>query len=313
VQALAYFKFYPLDRITTKSLVFTVWFMCLCHLTFTSTAIWSYLIADFGQSERIDDIPWSLALTIALTAFLTFLVHSFFVHRIHKLSKRKFYLSVPLGILALSRLAFGSLTTSRMISLGSLERFVETYRWSFTTGLAISAILDVLITVCLCVLLKINQQQDSSLNYVLDTLMLYAFETGSLTCFTTLVSLICWVLMPWNLVFMGLHFVIIHIHANSLLAILNTRKSLGQNSTVDPTSDMAERGLPVIFPDDFQHISRSASSRRVSRAKTVKRASQHLKSTGDRLQISVETTTVCTLDEPYHLNSSTSALNKDVV
>ncbi len=61
-------------------------------------------------------------------------------------------------------------------------------KWSFTLGLALSCALDVIITASLCYFLLRNRKQTSSMNHVIDSLMLYAFENGSLTWYVTISS-----------------------------------------------------------------------------------------------------------------------------
>ncbi|KAJ3517523.1 hypothetical protein NLJ89_g465 [Agrocybe chaxingu] len=253
-QAFAYFKQYPDDAPTVKAIVGVVWGLDFWHTIFVTISLWYHLIEHFTEPENIDYIPWSLAMTIAFTATLTFLVHLFFVHRIFKLSHNNYYLAIPLGIIAVARLAFACLTTVTMITLKSLKLFVERYTWSFTTGLTLSAVLDVLITGLLCYLLLKSQKSNSSMNHILDKLMLYAFENGSLTCAATVVSLICWLAMPENLIFMGLHFVISKFYANSLLATLNKRRVL----QAVPRSQQSGSGgnLAIMFPDSFGLTSR---------------------------------------------------------
>jgi len=56
--------------------------------------------------------------------------------------------------------------------------------------------------------------------------MLYTFENCALTTVITIATLICWLVMHHNLIFMGLHFIICKFYANSLLATLNQRKGL---------------------------------------------------------------------------------------
>jgi len=203
-----------------------------------------------------------MALTIAFTAILTFLVHQFFIYRIYKLSKKNIFVAGPMALLAFIRLCFACLTTATMIKLRSLPLFIQEYTWSFTCGLALSALIDVLITSLMCYYLKKSHKTDSSLNYVLDTLMLYAFENGSLTCAGTCISLICWLTMPNNLIFMGLHFVISKLYANSFLATLNTRKHLQASGHRSQVSGSGGNGnLAIVFPDDFG-VYRSGTKRK---------------------------------------------------
>ncbi|GAW04659.1 hypothetical protein LENED_006464 [Lentinula edodes] len=127
--------------------------------------------------------------------------------------------------------------------------------WIFTTGLTLSSMVDVLIATCLCYLLhKLKTQMGSTSTMmikVVDTLTLYTLENGFLTGVATTASLICWLTMPHNLSFLGLHFVIEKLYANSILASLNTRKEL--RDMRPRISPWADRSLPVLSADDFSH------------------------------------------------------------
>jgi len=78
VQCLAYFRNYGKDPLKIKLLVTAVWILDFCHTIFVGVTLWDHLIENFGNQTRIDFVPWSMALTIAFTAVLTFLVHCFF-------------------------------------------------------------------------------------------------------------------------------------------------------------------------------------------------------------------------------------------
>lgn len=200
-------------------------------------------------AELIDDVPWSLAMTIAFTAILTFLVQLFFVYRIFRLSDCNYLFAIPLIILTCARLCFACLSTAKLIALQSLERFAELYAWCFSTGLFLSALTDILVMGLLCYLLFTSHKQNSSMNGVLDKFMLYAFENGAITCAATVSSLVCWLVNHTNLIFMALHFVISTFYANSLLASLNTRKTL---QATRRRSNSGDRSLAIMFADNFE-------------------------------------------------------------
>ena len=120
-----------------------------------------------------------------------------------------------------------------MIRMRHLSAFLDNHfsRSFFTTGLSLSAAIDVLITGWLCYFLRevrsrIGGPHSTMMIRMVDTLTLYTLENGALTCFAAIASLICWLTMPHNLIFMGLHFVISKLYANSLLASLNMRNEL---------------------------------------------------------------------------------------
>ncbi|TCD64609.1 hypothetical protein EIP91_003874 [Steccherinum ochraceum] len=60
-----------------------------------SVANWVYFIENFG-ADIADHITWTIAATIMLTAMITFFVHIFFVHRIFTLSRRNYFITIPM-------------------------------------------------------------------------------------------------------------------------------------------------------------------------------------------------------------------------
>ncbi|KAJ2930320.1 hypothetical protein H1R20_g6787, partial [Candolleomyces eurysporus] len=199
----------------------SIWLLDLLHTIFIWLTLWNYLIEWFGKDSEIDVILWPLSITIILTAILTFLVHCFFAQRIFRLSRKNYLLTIPILILAVLRLASASVTTGEMIALGSFTEFKQKFTWIFTLGLALSTAVDILITGCLFILLQTNRSSsrllNSNLNALIDSLIMYSFETGFMTCAATIVAMILWIVMPHNLIFMGLHFVIGKFYANSYL------------------------------------------------------------------------------------------------
>ncbi|KAJ7760118.1 hypothetical protein DFH07DRAFT_441765 [Mycena maculata] len=240
LQALWYFTTYKSDSLNFKALVLGVCTLDTLHTAFIWASMWGYLIGDYGESSKIDYIPWSIALTVVLTALVTFFVHCFFAHRILLLSKHNLLMAGPVVILALLRLVSACVSTWEMFHYQSFVLFRLHARWIFTLGLSVSSAVDILITTLFLYLFQSSRPEAGHLNHILNQLMLYTFETGSLTCIGTVVSMICWVSMD-NLIFLGLHFVIGKLYANSLLVTLNTRETIRRS-----TSGSRENG-PVLF------------------------------------------------------------------
>ncbi|KAF8079388.1 hypothetical protein FPV67DRAFT_1664020 [Lyophyllum atratum] len=259
VQAILYFKLYPLDSPILKVLACPDPFLSSVATNFCKrlrfllygkwvtprglacAAIWNYLIQHFGRAEDINIIPLTLSLTIVFTvSLLPGTVHpplnsrlagnSYFLRSLlfrtpdippeqKKLVPNVTY-SLPRDLSAL----FG--ICAEMIRLQMFTLFKAQFRWLFSMGLAMSSIVDIVVTLSLFALLQNSRSRSLSLNHIIDSLILYTFEMGSLTCAGTIVSMICWLTMNDNLIFMGLHFVIGKLYANSLLASLNTRHDL---------------------------------------------------------------------------------------
>ncbi|KAK7681923.1 hypothetical protein QCA50_014885 [Cerrena zonata] len=201
---------------------------------------WGYLINHFGNGEICNWIVWQVTVTIILTAFIIFIVQSFFAYRIFTFSKRNWYVMLPIIILATLRLATGLVSATKMIELQYYSLFVEEIRWVFTLVLSLGTAVDILIALALCWYLNKSRTGFASMEAVIDSIILYTIETGVLTSTTTVISLICWLTMPHNLIFLGLHFAISKLYANMLLASLNARKVLrGRSIPIRRFSDLS--------------------------------------------------------------------------
>ncbi|KAJ7272160.1 hypothetical protein C8J57DRAFT_1318006 [Mycena rebaudengoi] len=251
VQCIVFFKLYPNEIRIKNAMVLAVWTIDLMHSAFIIASLFNYFIDFFGERARVDHIPWSIALSVVVTALQTMIAHWFFAHKIFKSSGKNWWITAPIVLLAFLRLFAASVSTVEMIRLHRYSAFNEKYPgWVFTTGLSLSASVDIIITGWLCYFLQKMRRRTAStkMAHVVDTLTLYTLENGFLTCVTTTASLICWLTMPYNLVFLGLHFVISKLYANSLLISLNTRKALREMRWNKPEWDPT---VPVLSDADF--------------------------------------------------------------
>ncbi|KAI0327988.1 hypothetical protein GY45DRAFT_1372750 [Cubamyces sp. BRFM 1775] len=248
MQIAMYFQVYQTDRRGFKFLVLAIWLLDITHSAMVCTANWENLIVHYGDYGALDNIAWSIAMTIALTAVTTFIVHCFFIQRIHSLSRGNWYIVAPLIALALLRVSAASVTTAEMIRLGDYPTFVDRFSWVFTLGLAVSASLDVLITIIMCYYIRRARTAFVRMNRLIDVLTLYTVENGMITCVATCLSLFFWLFMRSNFAFLGMHLAINKLYANSFLASLNARKTLANKSQ---GSGNAGEGfaLPLMFPN----------------------------------------------------------------
>jgi len=249
-QACIYFRLYPNDRPLNKVMVAAVWILDVVHTIFICTSIWDYLIANFGNVEaRVrGDVPTSVSLSIIVTSFVTLITHLFFLRRLWHLSNHNWFIIGPTTVLAIARVASAIVTAAFLIHLKTFPAFTSKYSYMFTLGLALSSIVDVVITFGMCFYLQGNRRGFGTMDEVLDSIIVYTINNGTLTCLSTIASMIFWLTWRKNLIFMALHFVIAKMYANSLLATLNMRRKFRGRAAVqkeDPT--------PVRFPESYDH------------------------------------------------------------
>ncbi|KAI0030969.1 hypothetical protein K488DRAFT_87266 [Vararia minispora EC-137] len=264
-----YFRIYPRDASSLKSLVRSpvsadlfgdpcfclagkvglIWLLDAVHSVLIAVSIWKYFILSFGDPTQSDVVYEEIALTIAVTATLTYIVHMFFAIRVYRLSKANWLITAPIMISALARLGCAIGTTVKMSQLHSYSGFVAQCGWIFTLGLAFSTVTDILIAMTMCYFLQNSRTGYGKMDDVIGILLIYTFNNGALTCLATITAMICWIVMHTNnLIFFGIHFCIAKLYAMSLLITLNTRRSIRKRAQ---TGDDMDYQMPVRFPSSF--------------------------------------------------------------
>ncbi|KAF8489956.1 hypothetical protein F5888DRAFT_1139008 [Russula emetica] len=229
-QACIYFRAYPNDRPMNKVMVAVVWILDLCHTFFMCTSVWVYLIANFGNVEAQvqGNVPTSISLSIIVTSFVTLITHLFFLRRLWYLSNNNWFIIGPTTVLAISGVVSAIVTSAFLIHLKTLPAFSAKYSYMFTLGLAISSTVDVIITIGMCYYLHESRRGFGTMDEVIDSIIVYTINNGTLTCLSTIASMILWFTSREDLTFMALHFVITKMYANSLFATLNMRRKFCQ-------------------------------------------------------------------------------------
>jgi len=118
-----------------------------------------------------------------------------------------------------------------MSILKSFSLYGRSFAPLLTTALGLSALTDMIITGGLCYYLRTLNPELYRSKKMLSTIVSFADNNGALTCIVALSTLTCWVIMPRNLVYLGIHFMIGKCYSNSLLGTLNMRNYIKRNAT----------------------------------------------------------------------------------
>ncbi|KAF8215730.1 hypothetical protein K438DRAFT_1560794 [Mycena galopus ATCC 62051] len=215
LQVVFYCRTYQKDPLPVKVLILAVWVLDNLHTGFIWGGLFACLVQNYGEQDTINSIPWCAGLQLMFPV-------SFFAHRIFLLSNKNWFMTLPIqfqpGKCTSIQLRYRA-RASRLSRLRyhRFDIFRVKARWIFTLGLSVSSAVDILITGWLVYLFRRNRTGSGRFNDILDKLILYGLETGSLTCLGTIITMLLWVITPKNLIFLGLHFVIAKLYANSLL------------------------------------------------------------------------------------------------
>jgi len=231
LQVVLYIKQYPNDPTHVKALVFIVWGLdtiqtgCIVSLSF------QYLIFNFARPEVVDHVFPTVVCSLLLTAILTFIVNGFFLQKVHRLSEGNWWFTGPTLLCMVSRLGLAFVTMVKLLVLRSYALYSRSFAPILTTALALSAFTDLVVTGGLCYYLRTLNPEMYRTKKMLSTIVNFADNNGALTCIVALSTLICWIAMPTNLIYLGIHFSIGKCYSNSLLASLNMRNYVKRTAT----------------------------------------------------------------------------------
>ncbi|KAJ7620221.1 hypothetical protein FB45DRAFT_839480 [Roridomyces roridus] len=240
LQATFYFRSYRNDPMRLKVLVAVIWVLDTIHTGFVWGAVWFYLIGQYDDVGSMDYISWEIPMVIIQSALIVICVHCFFAHRIFMLSRRSWLLSAPVIILVCLRLASCAVLSAKLFEYKLFTTVQAHDGWLFTLGLASSAVLDVYTSSVLAYLLLRHRGESDRINHVLYKLVIY----GSLTTLGSTTTILCWVIMSNNMIFLGLYFCTTKLYASVVFATLNSR----YNILREPEERQAGAGGgPILF------------------------------------------------------------------
>ncbi|KAI0363648.1 hypothetical protein BV20DRAFT_975436 [Pilatotrama ljubarskyi] len=252
-QTYRYFRLYPTD---TKGLKLLVMVILLLDITHTVTSIHVchfYLVNNYFHPERLLNGVWSIRLIILEMGLLILVCHSFFARRLYLLGNRNLLPAVVIGILLMAEMGWciaAVLQSFIQVSFTNFQRF----SWMVWTILGIAVTVDLIATGTLTYYLRRSRTGFKRTDSMVDVLMVYGINTGLSTSVITMTSLICAIAKPASLVYAAILVVGTKMYANSLLAVLNSRRSI-----VDKGMEGFETGsfgLKVLDPRDLQRDTR---------------------------------------------------------
>ncbi|THU81866.1 hypothetical protein K435DRAFT_972179 [Dendrothele bispora CBS 962.96] len=218
----------------------------------THTALlWIYLytrtVTGFGEFEALDQVHWSLSISVPISCIIVLCVEGFFAYRIYVLSRNKYFpMLCVFGLLV--RLGLGTAFAVTTPAYDLSAYFIK-FRWLVSTALSVGAAVDIANTLGLCYVLRQNMSAQPRTKRIVDKLVLWTIETGMLTSVCAIIEVILMQTKD-NLLWAFFFFQSAKFYSNSLLASLNGRallQSIKEDSmtialsTVNPQSTAFSR------------------------------------------------------------------------
>ncbi|KAF5389732.1 hypothetical protein D9757_006066 [Collybiopsis confluens] len=229
LQLYYYFYHYPKDRAWLKILVLIAWTFDTVQQALIGHVVYYYLVQNYFNPANLDHYIWSQKYQSLFESLTSFCVQSFFIFRIFKLSKGNLALCGVAMVLTLGKLGVGLVYFGRSVKIESITlAFQQTHGISEAINGA-TAGSDITITLILCWLLFNSRSTVQQTNMVINKLIVYSINTGALTSFCAILTLILAKTMPTNFIYGAFYYLIARLYINSMLATLNARSSLAKN------------------------------------------------------------------------------------
>ncbi|OSD06474.1 hypothetical protein PYCCODRAFT_1474612 [Trametes coccinea BRFM310] len=223
-QTVWYCKHYPNDRTFVKLLVAVVWTFTVTHLVLYGATMWIYLVQQklvaFGQTA----LPWTSNLQILCNAFIVFTIQSFYVFRVMALSK-SVALTAVLAVFLLADLALAATLFVKSLMTDTVSDYIKLQAFDIALS-TVTATTDVLLSATLVTLLVRSRTGSPRSNRLINKLMFYTINTGLMTSFCAVLSLIMVLVSPATSIYVMFYYIGAHLYSVSLLATLNARAAL---------------------------------------------------------------------------------------
>ncbi|OBZ69438.1 hypothetical protein A0H81_10666 [Grifola frondosa] len=182
-----------------------------------------------GYFQRmISILIFNSQLLVGIAGLMTTGSHLFYTRRVYCLGNRNLPLAAILCILAFLKICAHAGVTAEAFLLGAFDKYVK-FTWLISTALALAATSDALITISLCLFLRRSRTGPyRKTDSFIDIIIVYTVNTGFLTwqVFEIPRSSDMLVVMPNNLVYFAIYIVGSKTYTNSMLTVLNSRRSL---------------------------------------------------------------------------------------
>ncbi|KAJ7260479.1 hypothetical protein B0H12DRAFT_1107526 [Mycena haematopus] len=226
VLVLQYFRtYYKKDPPLIRTVVATLLLVTTIHALFLAKNDYKDFVSLFGDFEGQDIIPYEANVMICAAFVVAFVAQLFYATRIWVLSRGDWRYVTPVVLLAILQLSFGIAQTAEVAIVHRYSKLESTVVTSTAQGAA-SAACDITITAILCYILRKSRTGIQRTDSVLEKMIIYAFNRGSVTSLMALLQLILFIAMPGTLVFTLFILPNCHVYVISVCSMLMSRETL---------------------------------------------------------------------------------------
>ncbi|KAF9267699.1 hypothetical protein L218DRAFT_641497 [Marasmius fiardii PR-910] len=247
LQTYFYFRHYERDNLEVKSLVSAVWILDTVHVGFMGHSMYYYLITGYGKPQLLQTGIWSLYSSLLLNIIVAFISQTFFTRQIYFLCPRpwKWLVTIIIALIVLAHFE----TVVQFFLIKQFSRLNEVDHVAVVPFGTLAILSDIMVAAALVILLRRSRTELQDTNSLINKLIVYAVNRCILTSVVAVLEVILFLSFPHSLYAFAFDFVIGKLYANSLLAHLNSRKSLVKRNNSRGT--FTSTSFAVATPGEF--------------------------------------------------------------
>ncbi|KAF5348203.1 hypothetical protein D9758_014648 [Tetrapyrgos nigripes] len=272
VQTYWYFKQFSGEHKLLNAAIMFIWLNELAHQVCISCTIYQLTVANFGNPKFLEIIPLPLILSVFFLALGAGTAQSILIYRLWKINK-KLVITAVIVALAILRLIATFVAGIKLSFTPNLQQFIGKNRWLLIMLWVTVAVLDTSVTTCVIhSLIKRRQNAIKRTTELVDKIIFWTVETSLITSTVAITTVIVFAAAPDTAIWLGLFLILPRLYSNSILASLNQRGVLreqSKNGVINlsyPNSNSAPRmaipdlsGTGTVNPGSDFHLSSSRS------------------------------------------------------
>ncbi|KAH9849124.1 hypothetical protein C2E23DRAFT_888512 [Lenzites betulinus] len=226
-QAFRYYHLYPTDRFHLKWLVTIIVIMESFHMSLWAIASYEYLVANYLDPVYPALTHWFVQTTVPFTGSAILVCQIFYAARVYYFGPKWQYRATVyvVIVLMLSFVGWTAVAAVKSYQATTSAEFAHS-TWLISVGYGHAVVSDIILAGALIYILHQNRTGIKKTDTVLDTLIVYTINTGLLTTIFGILVFVFGLTNPDNLVYAGLSIPSVKLYSNSVLAMLNSRRSL---------------------------------------------------------------------------------------
>ncbi|KAI0667840.1 hypothetical protein C8Q78DRAFT_291526 [Trametes maxima] len=224
-QSYRYYRLFPEDQRILRVIVVSTVILETVHIVLCMHVCYYYLVTNYFNPLALLDGVWSIRVLPISTAAVIILSETFFTRRVYLIGSHFRVVVLVAPVLMLVVLGFAIAATVEAFIRPTFADFGKV-AWMTSAAFGGAVAVDSLLTGTLILVLQRSRTGFKKTDSLIDVLIIYAINTGLVTGVFSLLSFIFALISPNNLIYSAFNIIACKSYANSLLAVLNSRKSL---------------------------------------------------------------------------------------